>query len=142
MQTKLNYVRDGGEPPKVEVPKELVECTILVKATEEDLFKKQNTAITKKALTEIVGQITEVPEGFTPHPKVAKLFKNRKKMIEGEGKIDWGLAECIAFSSVARDGQHVRLSGQDCRRGTFSHRHAVIRDFENWCIFKCSKSSN
>ena len=54
-----------------------------------------------------------------------------EKMIEGEGKIDWGLAECIAFSSVARDGQHVRLSGQDCRRGTFSHRHAVIRDFEN-----------
>ena len=130
LQEKLNYVRDGGEAPKVEVPKELQECTILVKATEEDLFKKQKTAITKKALTEIVGQITEVPEGFTPHPKVAKLFKNRKKMIEGEGKIDWGLAECIAFSSVARDGEHVRLSGQDCRRGTFSHRHAVIRDFE------------
>ena len=43
-------------------------------------------------------------------------------MIEGEGKIDWGLAECITFSSVARDGEHVRLSGQDCRRGTFSHQ--------------------
>ena len=131
LQSKLNFVRDGGEAPKVQTPEELEKCTILVKATEKDLFKKQDTAISKELLSDIVHKITEVPEGFTPHPKVAKLFKNRKKMIEDEGKIDWGLAECIAFSSVARDGQHVRLSGQDCRRGTFSHRHAVIRDFEN-----------
>ena len=131
LQTKLNFIRDGGSAPVVEVPKELVDCTLLVKASEDDLFVKMDTAIAEKELTDIVSKITDVPEGFTPHPKVAKLFKNRKKMLDDEGKVDWGLAECIAFASVARDGQHVRLSGQDCRRGTFSHRHAVIRDFEN-----------
>jgi 2-oxoglutarate dehydrogenase E1 component len=68
-----------------------------------------------------------LPEGFTPHKRVAQLLERRSKMAV-EGDIDWGFAELIAFASLVREGRTVRLSGQDSRRGTFVQRHASIVD--------------
>ena len=68
-----------------------------------------------------------VPEGFTLHPKVAKVFEKRAKMSH-DGGIDWGFGELLAFGSLLIEGLPVRLSGQDCRRGTFVQRHAVAHD--------------
>merc|ERR1719236_347377 len=70
----------------------------------------------------------KIPEGFNIHRKIKKIYDNRRKCIEtGEG-IDWGTAEALAFATLLREGNHVRLSGQDVERGTFAHRHAVIHD--------------
>lgn len=69
-----------------------------------------------------------VPEGFKLHRQMEKIFKARREMAEqGEG-IDWGTAEALAFGSLLLEGNHVRITGQDVQRGTFSHRHAVVKD--------------
>ena len=70
---------------------------------------------------------TAIP-GFTPHRVVKRVYDARAKMIEtGEG-VDWAMAEALAFGTLLEEGNHVRLSGQDVERGTFSHRHALIHD--------------
>lgn len=76
-----------------------------------------------------VGQaITTLPEDFKAHRAVKKIFEQRALMIEtGEG-IDWAMGEALAFATLIIEGNHVRLSGQDVERGTFSHRHAVIHN--------------
>lgn len=72
--------------------------------------------------------ITELPSSFTPHKQIRKVYDNRRAMIDtGEG-VDWGMAEALAFATLLSEGNHVRLSGQDVERGTFSHRHAVLSD--------------
>lgn len=63
------------------------------------------------------------------------MLKQRSAMIENGEKIDWGMAEALAFGSILYEGKHVRLSGQDCERGTFSHRHSVLHDQEDESIY-------
>eukprot|EP00956_Cyclotella_meneghiniana_P032424 scaffold89173_cov65-Cyclotella_meneghiniana.AAC.1 len=70
----------------------------------------------------------EVPDGFKIHRQMNKIFKARQTMAEKGTEIDWGLAEAMAFGSLLIEGNHVRLTGQDVQRGTFSHRHAVVKD--------------
>jgi 2-oxoglutarate dehydrogenase E1 component len=70
----------------------------------------------------------ELPPGFTPHPKIERLLEQRAQMGRGERALDWGMAELLAYGSLLHQGVNVRLSGQDCARGTFSHRHAIIAD--------------
>jgi 2-oxoglutarate dehydrogenase E1 component len=74
--------------------------------------------------------MTEVPPGFTPHPKIERLLEQRAQMGKGERPLDWGMAELLAYGSVLQQGVNVRMSGQDCSRGTFSHRHAIITDIK------------
>lgn len=75
--------------------------------------------------------ITVLPDDFKPHKQVKKIYDDRAQMIEtGEG-IDWALAEALAFATLLSEGNHVRLSGQDVERGTFSHRHAMVHDQES-----------
>jgi 2-oxoglutarate dehydrogenase E1 component len=69
-----------------------------------------------------------VPEGFTLHPKLVRQFGQRGKLL-AEGQVDWALAEALAFGSLLEEGTSVRMSGQDSRRGTFSHRHAALIDY-------------
>src|SRR5262249_27475514 len=80
---------------------------------------------------EISERLVALPPGFHPHKNIVNLWERRSKMGKGEIPIDWGMAEALAFGSLLWDGNVVRVSGQDCRRGTFSHRHAVIVDVEN-----------
>jgi 2-oxoglutarate dehydrogenase E1 component len=72
--------------------------------------------------------ITAIPAGFTPHRVVKRVYENRRAMIENGNGIDWAMGEALAFASLLDEGNHVRLSGQDVERGTFSHRHALIHD--------------
>jgi 2-oxoglutarate dehydrogenase E1 component len=78
-------------------------------------------------LERLVHAATSVPEGFTLHPKLARQFEQRSKMVEA-GQVDWALAETLAFGSILTEGADVRLAGQDTRRGTFSQRHSVLVD--------------
>jgi 2-oxoglutarate dehydrogenase E1 component len=87
------------------------------------------TAITAQALEQIVQGLTRVPEDFQVQPKIKRIvLDHRRKVWESGGGFDWGYAEALAFGSLLLEGTPIRLSGQDVRRGTFSHRHAVLYD--------------
>ncbi|HYM82418.1 MAG TPA: 2-oxoglutarate dehydrogenase E1 component [Candidatus Limnocylindria bacterium] len=88
------------------------------------------TAMPRDRLEAIVAAITTAPADFRPHPKIAKLHADRREMVQRD-RIDWGLGEAMALGSLLLEGRHVRLSGQDTGRGTFTHRHAVLRDHED-----------
>ncbi|MFT3714730.1 MAG: multifunctional oxoglutarate decarboxylase/oxoglutarate dehydrogenase thiamine pyrophosphate-binding subunit/dihydrolipoyllysine-residue succinyltransferase subunit [Gordonia sp. (in: high G+C Gram-positive bacteria)] len=99
---------------------------------EEDqaLPTKVVTAVPQEALTKIGDAFMNVPEGFTPHPRVKPVLKRRQEMARN-GDIDWAFAELLAFGTLVEQGRTVRLSGQDSRRGTFTQRHSVLIDRQN-----------
>jgi 2-oxoglutarate dehydrogenase E1 component len=86
------------------------------------------TAVGRERLEEIARVLTAAPTGFNVHPKLQKLLEARAEMGAGRRPVDWGMGEALAFASLAWEGSRVRLSGQDVRRGTFSHRHAALFD--------------
>jgi 2-oxoglutarate dehydrogenase E1 component len=86
------------------------------------------TGVPGDRLVAIAQRITSAPEGFSIHPKVRKGLSQRLEMVRGERKVDWGMAEALAFGSLLWEGTPVRLSGEDSRRGTFNQRHAVLID--------------
>lgn len=81
-------------------------------------------------MTKVGKAITTLPKNLEAHKVVNKIYEQRIHMIETGKGVDWALAEALAFGTLLDEGFHVRLSGQDVERGTFSHRHAVIIDQE------------
>lgn len=96
---------------------------------------KADTTITKENLQKLTKQLNDLPAGFSLHPVVQRLLSERDKMTAGELPMNWGYAETLAYASLIQEGYGVRLSGQDCGRGTFAHRHAVLHDIENGNVF-------
>ena len=86
------------------------------------------TGVDLEELREIGLKASTPPQGFHVHPRLAQVYKLREKTIQEGKHIDWGTAEALAFGSLLLENKHVRLSGQDVERGTFSHRHAVLHD--------------
>ncbi|HEY3789062.1 MAG TPA: 2-oxoglutarate dehydrogenase E1 component, partial [Urbifossiella sp.] len=95
----------------------------------EFTHKTIETGVKFEVLDRIADAIGTFPEGFTPHEKLAPILMKRRDNIKGRKPIDWGTAESLAYGSLVLEGTPVRLSGQDTRRGTFTHRHAVVVDF-------------
>ena len=95
-----------------------------------------DTAIPLAEWKRLAERITAVPEGFTVHTLVKKVLEDRAAMGRGEINVDWGMGEHMAFASLVASGYPVRLSGEDCGRGTFVHRHAVLHDQkrEKWDV--------
>ena len=89
------------------------------------------TGVERGALDRVYAAMNRYPENFTVHPKLLRQFEQRTEMYERDGQVDWATAEALAFGSLALEGSPVRLAGEDCRRGTFSQRHAVLVDFVN-----------
>jgi len=87
-----------------------------------------DTAIPLTEWKRLAERITTIPASVTPHQLVKKVYDDRAAMGRGEIPIDWGMGEHMAFASLVASGYPVRLSGEDCGRGTFTHRHAVIHD--------------
>lgn len=87
-----------------------------------------DTRVPTAELTRLGMCITQVPDNFELHPIVAKVIADRRKMAAGEQKIDWGMAEHLAYATLLSAGYAVRITGEDSGRGTFSHRHAVLHD--------------
>lgn len=87
---------------------------------------EQSTGLPLVQLQELSRVFTKRPEGFTPHPKLVAMLKKREESVQTGIGIDWGTAEMLAYASILTEGHSVRLSGQDSRRGTFNHRHAVL----------------
>ena len=88
------------------------------------------TGVPRETLDKIAKHLAVLPDGFTIHPKLLPQIEARVKSVVEDGAIDWGTAEALAFGSLVLEGTPVRLTGQDSRRGTFSHRHDVYTDFE------------
>ena len=101
-----------------------------------ELAALRKTAIPLDSLVGIGEKITTIPEGFTMHPTVKRTYDARRQAIQAGGGVEWCLAESLAFAALALEGVHVRVSGQDVERGTFTQRHAVVTDFktgEKYC---------
>ncbi len=89
-----------------------------------------NTAVDAATLDQVVRALTTVPENFKVHSKIKRFTEARAEAHKHGGPYDWGMGEALAFGTLLLDGTPVRLSGQDCERGTFTHRHAVFNDTE------------
>jgi 2-oxoglutarate dehydrogenase E1 component len=89
-----------------------------------------DTAVPSERLRELNERLLELPEGFMGHPKLVKPLERRRAALGEAGGIDWAQAEGLALASLLQDGTPVRLTGQDTERGTFSHRHLVLSDYE------------
>jgi len=90
-----------------------------------------DTGVPLEVLQDLMRKLGDIPSDFNAHKKIQRLLKTRSEMGEGRKSFDWGAAETLAFASlVTQQKTRVRLTGQDCGRGTFSHRHAVLHDVE------------
>lgn len=95
----------------------------------EDFEKSVETKIKKATAEKVLTALTTEPKDFHLHPKMSKLIESRAKMVKDD-QLDWAMGELLAYGSLCEEGTPVRLSGQDCKRGTFTHRQAVYFDTE------------
>ncbi len=92
------------------------------------MLQPQDTTYDLDKLKEIAKSVSSVPEGATFLRKIERILEGRGKMVFESNELDWGMAETLAYGSLMEEGFDVRISGQDVERGTFSHRHAILRD--------------
>lgn len=127
LQERLDEIKQNPLPYKYQQPEE--KWRSMQKATAADFEKSPETAVSQERFDLLFKGLMKWPEGgFKPLKKIEKLLADKIKLFENEGKVDWATGELMAYGSVLLDGKIVRMSGQDVRRGTFSHRHAIIRD--------------
>ncbi|MGE0728002.1 MAG: multifunctional oxoglutarate decarboxylase/oxoglutarate dehydrogenase thiamine pyrophosphate-binding subunit/dihydrolipoyllysine-residue succinyltransferase subunit, partial [Acidimicrobiia bacterium] len=93
------------------------------------VLPRVGTGVPQRTLEQVYQALSALPEGFTLHPKLRQQFTARDKMWQA-GEVDWALGEAFALGTLLLEGRSVRLAGQDSRRGTFSHRHAALLDYE------------
>ncbi|MEX0923595.1 MAG: 2-oxoglutarate dehydrogenase E1 component [Rhodovibrionaceae bacterium] len=98
--------------------------------------RRGQTSVDMKTLKEVGMALTRTPEGFNANRKIVRQLEAKAKMIESGEGIDWSTAEALAFGTLLIEGHPVRLSGQDCNRGTFSQRHASLIDQETEATYK------
>jgi len=126
LQARLDEVKQHPLPYKYQAPELAWEA--MRKATNEDFVSSPDTSITADKAKSIFDALMKWPSSFTPLKKVDKLIQEKIKLYETEQKIDWATGELMAYASLLAEGKTVRMSGQDVKRGTFSHRHAVLVD--------------
>ncbi len=126
LQERLDDIKQKPLPYNYQQPE--LAWKSLRKATAEDFDKSPVTAISDAAFKKIFDALMTWPADFKPLKKVEKIIQDKLKLFSEEQKIDWATGELMAYGSLLLDGNDVRMSGQDVRRGTFSHRHAVLQD--------------
>ncbi|HEU4470584.1 MAG TPA: 2-oxoglutarate dehydrogenase E1 component [Flavisolibacter sp.] len=126
LQERLDEVKQNPLPYSYQEPEQWWRS--LRKATEEDFDQSPLTAIKEADFKELFNSLMKWPSDFKPLRKVEKILTDKVKLFEGEQKVDWATGELLAYASLLKEGKNVRMSGQDVKRGTFSHRHAVIYD--------------
>ncbi|TDN99919.1 2-oxoglutarate dehydrogenase E1 component [Sunxiuqinia elliptica] len=94
-------------------------------APKKEFFEAIPTGVGREKLVELAGKINSVPEGRKFFNKVNRILADRRQMIR-DNRLDWGMAELLAYGTLVAEGHPVRISGQDCERGTFAHRHAAF----------------
>ena len=97
------------------------------RVVDSNFFSQVDTSVNKTTLTILAKQLYDIPNSSRFFKKTIKLLNERKSMIEKSKMIDWSMAELLAYASLLDEGFHIRISGQDVERGTFSHRHAILK---------------
>ncbi|MFM2385728.1 MAG: hypothetical protein RL660_485 [Bacteroidota bacterium] len=126
LQDRLDEVKQKKVPYTNQAPERA--WKELVPATENDFDASPTTAIDEKEVKALFDRLMAIPQGFTPLRKVQKLLEDKQKLFAEKQELDWASGELLAYASIASEGKDVRMSGQDVKRGTFSHRHACLRD--------------
>lgn len=126
LQERLDEVKQNPLPYHYQQPE--LDWKSLRKATAEDFETSPATAINDNDFKKVFDALMTWPADFKPLKKVEKILQDKVKLFNEEGKVDWATGELLAYGSLLLEGKDVRMSGQDVRRGTFSHRHAVLRD--------------
>lgn len=126
LQQRLDEVKQNKLPYTYQKPE--LWWQTLRKAVAADFENSPATGVEEGILKSIFDKLMSPPADFSPLRKVDKLIQDKKKLFETEGKVDWATAELLAYGSILHEGNDVRISGQDVKRGTFSHRHAVLCD--------------
>ncbi len=99
-------------------------------ASDEDMQQSPETAVSRKTLDWVATQLHKLPTNFNVYPKVKRIIAARRQQYFENGRVDWALGETLAFGSLLASSRSVRLAGQDSARGTFAHRHAVLKDMQ------------
>jgi len=126
LQQRLDEVKQNPLPYTYQKPE--LWWQTMRKAQTADFDQSPATSIESAGLERLFKAIMEFPDSFKPLKKVEKLLQDKVKLYREDKKIDWATAELLAYASILDEGKDVRISGQDVKRGTFSHRHAVLRD--------------
>lgn len=126
LQNRLDEVRQHPTPYHLQAPEEW--WAKLRFAKPDDFDQSPETGIPEEEVKTLVEKLMSWPSDFEPLRKVKKLLLDKKNLFESDAKLDWGTAELLAYSSILVEGKDVRLSGEDVKRGTFSHRHSVLFD--------------
>jgi 2-oxoglutarate dehydrogenase E1 component len=129
LQERLDEIKQHPLPYTYQQPE--LWWRSLRKSTPADFDRSPDTAVSEADFRKVFEAIMSWPDSFKPLRKVEKLLQEKVKMFQEEGKVDWATGELMAYGSLLLDGKDVRMSGQDVQRGTFSHRHAVLRDENN-----------
>ena len=128
LQARLDQVKQQPLPYKYQALEN--EWRTLRRSKPADFEQSPETGISEEAVQRVAEALTTIPEGFKPIKQIDNLLKERKKMFFETRVLNWAAGELLAYGSLLEDGRVVRVSGQDCQRGTFSHRHAVLHDAE------------
>jgi 2-oxoglutarate dehydrogenase E1 component len=126
LQDRLNLVKE--KPLPYQFTKFEQEWKQLRWATPEDFEQSPETGISEESIKKVADGLTTLPKGFKPLKQIEAQLKQRKGMFFKSKTLNWAAAELLAYGSLLLDGKTVRITGQDCQRGTFSHRHAVLHD--------------
>ncbi|MCC5944967.1 MAG: 2-oxoglutarate dehydrogenase E1 component [Bernardetiaceae bacterium] len=128
LQSRLDEVRQN--PLSYEYQALEMDWKSLRRATPEDFETSPDTSISEEVIEKVAQALITLPEGFTPLRQISKLIEDRKTQFQEEKVLNWANAELLAYGSLLLEGKTVRMSGQDVERGTFSHRHAALKDAE------------
>jgi 2-oxoglutarate dehydrogenase E1 component len=126
LQDRLNEVKQKPLPYKAQKIEE--EWEQLRKAKPEDFDKSPSTAVSQALIDKVGKALTTIPEGFKPLKQIEKLLKDRKAAFFEDKVLGWAEAELLAYGTLVAENVPIRMSGQDVKRGTFSHRHAYFWD--------------
>ncbi len=132
LEKALEQVGSGGEEEELEVSRSIWQGYV---GGEDAAVADTETGVEASKLSRLLERLTRVPEEFHVHPKSARMLDQRREMAAGKRPLDWSAGEALAFASLLAEGAHVRLSGQDSGRGTFSHRHAELHDNEDGHVY-------
>ena len=140
LQERLNEVKEHNLPYIMQEPEQA--WKEMIRSTYANFENTPVTGLDKSVLQDILDKMHEIPSSFKPLPKMKRLIEDKIKLVEAD-KLDWSIGELLAYGSILNEGKDVRMSGQDVKRGTFSHRHAVLFDSETNAQYnRLSKLSN
>ncbi|MCO5231249.1 MAG: 2-oxoglutarate dehydrogenase E1 component [Chitinophagales bacterium] len=126
LQQRLDYTKQNTIPYQLQ-PTDIAWKKIRF-AKQQDFESSPETKISKTTLVKIIKALVKVPNNFEPLKKIDKMLQSRRDIMRQQQSVDWAAGELIGYGSILLDGKNVRMSGEDVKRGTFSHRHATVYD--------------